>query len=143
MKPVNYTYIDDLCLEDNPLLDKTYIPKHSYVNHFTLPTNAFSPTNSEYLTVTKATKAKWNTHDVIRFNVLTCDGGICITIPYTDPLIYQRYRSLLKRMYNQTVKITFPSITINYGMKRCGLYFTASDFKMNEPIEKPEPTVWI
>ena len=143
MKPLNFTYIKDLCPEDKILLDRAYIAEHSYVNQFTLPTNAFSPTNSEYLTVTKATKAKWDTKDIIRLNVLTCDGGICVTIPYTDPLVYQRYRSLLKRMHNQTVKITFPSITVNYGMKGCGLYFTASDFKMNDPIESPEPTIFI
>lgn len=143
MKPINFTYIDDLCLDDKPLLDKLHISKHSYVNHLTLPTNAFSPTNSEYLIVTKATKAKWDTQDVIRLNVLTCDGGICVTIPYTNPLVYQRYRSLLKKMYNQTVKISFPSITINYGMKGCGLYFTASDFKMNDPIENSKPTIVI
>lgn len=144
MTPLNFNYISELDSETKDLLNRGTSSKRAYRNHLTIPTSSLSTTGSEYLTVTNARKAKWDKNiDVIRLNVLTCNGGICVTVRYTDPLIYERYRQLLKIMKNGIVEITFPYVEINASSSGTGLYFTSSDFKIKDPTVPAKPTIFI
>lgn len=142
MNTVNYNYISDVSTAARSLALKCKTPSH-FCNHVTLPSRAFSPSNGEYFPAVSAKKGKWHTLPVIRIRVLTCAGGITVTIPCRDELLYQKYRSLLSNIRERKVSVTFPAITINYSAGGHGLYFTAHDFKMREPDAPPEPTLYI
>lgn len=114
-----------------------------FCNHITLPVASLSPTGSDYLTVISATKGKMNGLPVVRFRVLTCSGGITVTVPYEDELVYLRYRSLLCYLKNQQVQVSFPTITVNCSSRGFGLYFTSTDFKMKSPDAPAEPSIYI
>lgn len=142
MNTVNYSYISDVSADTRQLALKCNTSSH-YCNHIILPSRAFSPSNVEYFPVVSAKKGKWHTLPVIRIRVLTCAGGITVTIPCRDELIYKKYRALLSNLRERAVCVTFPAITINNSAGGHGLYFTAHDFKMRDPDAPPEPTVYI
>lgn len=142
MTPLNYNFITDMSADTKALLPRfKAIPR--FCNYITLPVASLSPTGSNYLTVVSAKKGKVDGLPAIRFRVLTCSGGITVTVPYHDELVYLRYRSLLGYLKNQHVQISFPNITINSSLRGFGLYFTATDFKMQSPDAPAEPTIYI
>ena len=142
MKPLNFNYITDVD-EDT----KEHVPKYHATTHLnykiTLPVASLSPTGSDYLPVISAKKGKLCDCPVIRLRVLMCSGGITVTVPCHDDLVYLRYRALLNYLRNQRVEITFPNITINSSIQGFGLYFTATDFKMKSPDAPAEPSIYI
>lgn len=140
--PLNTSFLAEMTIESKALVMKSKINSSVFVNSLTFPTSAFSSTGSEYLPVLKASKGVIrNKTPVIRLRVLTQTGGLTVTIICYDELIYRRYRSLLDRMNNHQIQISFPSITINNGGH--GLYFTADDFKMKSPTAPSEPLIRI
>jgi len=141
--PLNTTYIEDMNQESKLNAFGGFINTHSYVTQITLPTSAFSPIGSEYLSVVNATKGKSGDYPVIRLRVLTRNHGITVTIFCSDELLYRRYRSLLFQMRNRQMQVTFPSITCHQGKKSYGMFFTATDFKFKALNEPPEPVVYI
>ena len=142
MKPLNFNYLNDTSEETRELVKKCSTSPH-FCNHVTLPSSSFSPTGSDFLTVVSAKKGKMNGMTVIRLRVLTYSGGITVTVPYEDELVYLRYRSMCGYLKNQKVQITFPSITVNCSARGYGLYFTSTDFKMKSLDAPAEPTIYI
>lgn len=131
MTPLNYTYVKDMDQNTIDLIQRTNEPVTTNRSELVLAPQALTPDGSEYFQLVHAYKASWESKgiDVIRFRVLSCDGGITVTIPCSNAdLLYRRYRSILERLRNSCVWITFPVIEV-HGSKHC-LYFVSHEFKI-------------
>lgn len=130
MTPVNFNYVKELDEETLKALGEE-IPSKYFRRSFQLPVTSISPNGMDALEVTHARKGKWHENkNVLRIYVRSINGEICITIPYQDQVIYQRYRALLNHLKFGRVYVTFPNIRINHSTYI--LYFMAKDFKIVE-----------
>ena len=134
MTPLNNTYIKDLDDETMNLLHCTNDEASTNMQELFLAPQALTPDGSEFFPLVHAYKSKWHDErDVIRFRVLTNDVGITISVPCSKgDLLYRRYRSILERLQNTRVEISFPEIEVHHS--KHGLYFISHDFKIKPPV---------
>lgn len=130
MNPLNFNYAKELDEETRKALGEE-IPSKYYRREFKLPVTSVSPNGVDALEVTHARTGKWHgDKKVLHIYVRSINGEICVTIPYIDQVIYQRYRALLNYLKFGRVYVTFPSISIRHSTYL--LFFMAKDFKIVE-----------